>query len=96
MFKQLIERTITEFKLHVDIVGRYAFYKCSELKYVDIRSYSTLSNSWILEGAFSKCEKLKEVKTNGVQLIGDKAFDGCTELEKIDLSDTKYIGNIAF
>ena len=53
--------------------------------------------SYIPESAFKGCGFLKEVRTNGIDLIDNGAFMGCTSLECIKAPDTlKYIENSAF
>ena len=54
----------------------------------------------IPKGCFSHCEKLQEVTAGkGMSVVSDCAFNGCTELEKLDFRPVKalyYIHDLAF
>lgn len=46
-------------------------------------------------GCFSHCEKLKEVTAGkGTSVISDRAFNGCTELEKLDFRPVKVLYHV--
>ena len=51
----------------------------------------------IQRGAFSGCEKLKEIEFNQVESIQKSAFTNCTSLQTVYIPDSvKYIGEWAF
>lgn len=46
-------------------------------------------------GCFSHCEKLKEVTAGkGTSVFSDRAFNGCTELEKLDFRPAKVLYHV--
>lgn len=49
------------------------------------------------ENAFKNNDQIEEVKAEGVQTIGNQAFENCSSLEKVDFGkDLSSIGNKAF
>ncbi len=86
----------------VTTVGKYAFYKQTEIQNVELPS----SITDIKERAFRGCTKLEEITIPyNVQSIGGYAFNGCTNLAKVTTLSTvpptlgteafKYIANNA-
>ncbi len=78
----------------VTVIGKQAFYNCSELKKVVLpESVTTLGN-----GAFYGCTNLKEVTIpDGLSDIGSQMFYRCSSLERVVLPDSvAHIGTDAF
>lgn len=95
---QLINRTITELPVNtlegVTAIGEYAFYKCRDLKTIELPD-TVLS---IENNAFRYCNSLNSIEFgNGITYIGSDAFSYCTSLTSITLPDSvTKIANGAF
>ena len=56
-----------------------------------------ITSETIKEGAFRNCTSIERVElTNGVRVIGDRAFQGCTNLNYIRAHGVESIGDYAF
>ena len=89
---------------HCTVIGGGAFYSCTSLTHIDLSSvtllesvkgsnyYSNGDNEYILPddvfGSFTDCMNLTSVSLSCCKKIGDRAFKGCTSLEKIILPET--------
>ena len=89
---------------HCTVIGGGAFYSCTSLTHIDLSSvtllesvkgsnyYSNGDNEYILPddvfGSFTDCKNLTSVSLSCCKKIGDRAFKGCTSLEKIILPET--------
>ncbi len=81
----------------VAVIGEGAFYGCSYLEEVAIKS-STSSLKTIGNHAFTNCESLEKISLGKeVVRIGDGAFSGCDRLGEITIPDSvTEIGEDAF
>ncbi len=81
-------------KTENNVVGEYAFYRCSQLKSVKLPNTVT----GIGTSAFWLCDNLKSVIIpNSVTSIGDKAFWNCSALTSVTIPDSvTSIGDEAF
>ena len=73
-------------------INPYTAYKCTKIKkaYIDI-------NGNIDDKAFSECVNLSVVDIAKVEYIGNNAFSGCTNLQKVYIGNSvKAIGQEAF
>lgn len=89
---------------HCTVIGGGAFYRCTSLTHIDLSSvtllesvkgrnyYSNGDKEYILPddvfGSFTDCKNLTSVSLSCCKKIGDRAFKGCTSLEKIILPET--------
>ncbi|MCD7889407.1 MAG: leucine-rich repeat protein [Oscillospiraceae bacterium] len=74
-------------------IGDYLFYQCSSLEYVD--GYSSATS--IGDYAFYRDSSLTGFSIPaGVTSIGVSAFNNCTSLDGVDLSNVTSIGSYAF
>ena len=89
---------------HCTVIGGGAFYRCTSLTHIDLASvtllesvkgrnyYSNGDKEYILPadvfGSFTDCKNLTSVSLSCCKKIGDRAFKGCTSLEKIILPET--------
>ena len=89
---------------HCTVIGGGAFYSCTSLTHIDLSSvtllesikgsnyYSNGDNEYIFPddvfGSFTDCKNLTSVSLSCCKKIGDRAFKGCTSLEKIILPET--------
>ena len=62
-------------------LGSGVFYGCSELESITLPKLKSLPTL-----AFAECRKLKELKHNGIDIVGSKAFLNCTSLSDMDFS----------
>ena len=73
-------------------VGKYAFYNCTSLGRLNLRSVVEIGN-----GAFHNCENLESVEFGDMlETIGTGAFDGCFSLTHLQLPAIVTIGQNAF
>lgn len=74
-------------------IGDKAFSCCYLLESVDIGEQVTSLG----KSAFAGCQKLTEIKMNGVSSIGDNAFENCAALKSIKIPDSvKKMGQSVF
>lgn len=74
-------------------IGDNAFNCCSSLESVNIGEQVTSLG----KGAFAGCQKLTEIKMNGVSSIGDNAFENCAALKSIKIPNSvKKMGQNVF
>ena len=84
--------SLTSVKIRTDISSRMFGY-CSSLEKVEFGDGVTSFGY----GCFYGCESLKSVTVpDGVRLIPNDAFRGCTALKELDLGKTEEIGRMAF
>ena len=77
-------------------MGESVFYRCSALKSVVFEEGCSLPSALPIS-TFENCSALTSVKLPNVYEIGDEAFDGCAELESIEIPNgVSEIGNSAF
>lgn len=76
-------------------IGGQAFYRCPNLKVVEIKGNGL---KFIETGAFSYCSKLDSINLpNNLQYIGDNAFNSCISLTKIRFgAEMTHLGQNAF
>ena len=83
----------------LETIGAGAFYSCDALEKLEFpSSLLTIGGDFVSEGAFAFCENLAKVTFNeGLETIGDNAFEGCALLEKLEFpASLKTIGDNAF
>ncbi len=62
-----------------------------------IKLVSVVNTKEVGEDVFRDCKSLEHVRFNGVQVIWDGAFAGCSSLEEVEgLSNLEYLGDWAF
>lgn len=72
-------------------VGPYAF------SYTNISSLKAPNLKNVEDGAFSTCNQLKNVQMHKIEYIGSYAFDNCSNLEEVELSNcVVYMGELCF
>ena len=78
----------------VKTIDSYGFYQCSGLTSVTLPESTELVAAY----AFSDCTALKKLTVNGPTVLRNGAFDGCTALTEVQLSDSSvtYRGGEAF
>lgn len=88
--------TITSVKIPegVEVIGRYAFYNCTNLQSVELPEKLT----FIQEYAFANCSKLQSINLGKVEAIGAHTFENCRLLtfDSDNLSNVYAIGASAF
>ena len=68
-------------------VGEKAFYNCSALKFVNLKTQTSFSNGSIGEQAFYNCVNLQEINIpDNIKTIGERAFYNCVQAQKLTLS----------
>ncbi len=85
--KSIVFEKATEIKSH-------AFYGCTSLQQFDI---SKIKNVW--QYAFAGCSSLKKVnfdKATALEIIDDKAFSGCVNLQSNLVSDSEELLTLSF
>lgn len=75
----------------VSSIGQYAFSQTAILSISLPNSFDRLE-----EGAFELCEDLSAVDLGNTEVIGSRAFYGCTALETISLNVVSQIDDFAF
>ena len=93
----LTNTSITKFTMPESLkdgtVGSHIFRRCYNLQTVDWNGISKP----ILAGTFGECYSLTEVKgTQNVTSIGERAFQFCSKLKNIDISNVQKFGNSSF
>ena len=68
----------------VDYIGDYAFYGCSQLSGLRFASNADYIGAW----SFSECASLDCVELYEAQTIGNGAFSGCYNADRLELSRT--------
>jgi len=77
--------------LNLITIENYAFANCFNLTTMYCINLITIGN-----GAFSSCSSLFEIKSpNNATSVGDNAFDGCNNLQGLDLNNAITIGDSA-
>lgn len=77
------------FPRDLHIIKKETFLHCEQLKSI----YALFGVNTISYGAFKGCKNLKEAHFRIVKSVKDRAFEGCTNLEKLDLGyQTKQLG----
>lgn len=71
-------------------IGSHAFYRCSSLRKIDLPNNLTA----IYQYAFAKCVSLSNIKLTGKVKLFTSAFEACTSLKEVDLSDWKGEGKL--
>lgn len=66
----------------IKTIGKYAFYQCVDLKYLDFDRYHLLS---IEEHALDSCVSFTELNLGNVKSIGLGALEGCSGLYRLTL-----------
>ena len=84
----------SEYKTENNVVGAYAFYRCSQLKSVKLPNTVTGIGGY----AFAFCSNLSSVIIpDTVTSIGDNAFSGCSNLTSVTIPNSvTSIGDNAF
>lgn len=67
-------------------IGSQAFYSCQYLQSFDMPETITDIFLW----TFSGCYRLRSINLRNVTRIGDRAFENCSGLPNIDLSEVTY------
>lgn len=86
---------------HCTVIGGGAFAECTSLTHIDLSSVKVLESvkggyyggddyylSDVVIGSFTDSKNLTSVSLSCCKKIGDRAFKGCTSLEKIILPET--------
>lgn len=82
-----------ELSENLESIGNYAFYRCTKLSDIEIPDLIT----YIPSNAFASCNNLINADLNSCTIIGLSAFENCSKLETVILSETtKTIGEKAF
>ena len=91
-FRNIVERTITEFEdSEIEVIGDYAFRSCSALTSVSFPNATTIGSY-----AFNSCSALTNVSLPAATSIGDSAFESCSALTSVSLPAATSIGSSAF
>ena len=94
-YKNYIKKVV--FGSNVTIVGNNALSYANENESKITEVVVPASVTEIGENAFKNNDQIEEVKAEGVQTIGNQAFENCSSLEKVDFGkDLSSIGNKAF
>jgi len=77
-------------------VKPYAFYNCTSLKQLEVKSGSTIG-----EGAYQKCSNILSITPvsgtqTTIEYIRDYAFANCTNLNNVKFGNVTFIGKYAF
>ena len=94
-YKNYIKKVV--FGSNVTIVGNNAlsYTNENESKITNVEIPASVTE--IGENAFKNNDQIEEVKAEGVQTIGNQAFENCSALEKVNFGkDLSSIGNKAF
>ncbi len=94
-YKNYIKKVV--FGSNITIVGNNAlsYTNENESKITNVEIPASVTE--IGENAFKNNDQIEEVKAEGVQTIGNQAFENCSSLEKVDFGkDLSSIGNKAF
>lgn len=76
---------------NVEVIGKYAFGKCSSLSKINMSGVKTISSN-----AFSSCSSLVDIVIDA-QIIDYRAFEACNNLTSVTLSKSaKRIDGYAF
>lgn len=76
---------------NIDVIGRYAFANCNNLKKAEFNNVGT-----IREYAFQDLQALNTLKIKDVGSIEKMAFHNCPSLEELTLGEVGTIGEEAF
>ena len=91
-FRNIVERTITEFEdSEIKVIGVYAFPFCSKLTSVSLPSVTSIEDF-----AFNSCSALASVSLPSVTSIGYGAFGSCSALTSVSLPLATSIVDYAF
>ena len=92
VFKEIVERTITEINSDVTSIGDYIFYGCTSLTTANFPIATRIGDN-----AFTDCTALTTVNSPNVTSIGNEAFMNCTALTTADFpSVTSISGGYIF
>ncbi len=91
-FRNIIERTITEFEdSEIEVIKSYAFYFCSALTSISLPAATSIGGD-----AFYSCSALTSVSLPAATSIGYSAFYSCSALTSVSLPAATSIKNNAF
>ena len=91
-FRNIVERTITEFEDNeIEVAGNFAFSQCKALTSVSLPVATRVE-----ESAFNYCLALTSVSLPAVTSIGNYAFYLCNALTSVSLPAVTSIGYSAF
>ena len=91
-FRNIVERTITEFEdSEIEEIGSAAFTSCSKLTSI---SFPVATDTGY--HAFYKCRSLTSISFPVATIIGGSAFYGCTALTSVSFPRATSIGSDAF
>ena len=91
-FKNIVERTITEFEDNeIEVAESLVFANCTNLTSITLPVATSIRSS-----AFESCIALMSVSLPAVKSIGSSAFYMCSALTSVSLPAVESIGNSAF
>ncbi len=74
---------------NVESIGKYAFANCKNIEF-DSVEFTRLQTVGV--SAFENCEKVKNIRADSVQSVGENAYKGCLSIEEITIceNDVSY------
>lgn len=78
----------------VEVIGSYAFYRCTSLQYVSFKGKSRLKV--IGNRSFYESSLIKITFPSSVELIGFSSFENCKSLKLINFSTGKILKKIGY
>ena len=82
----MLDRTITEVHSDTTVLGRGAFFYCTNLKKVDIPRVT-----YITQNAFQACSSLETIDLPSVTEIGSSSFTNCSKLTAVILRSNTVV-----
>lgn len=76
---------------YVTVIGYETFYSCNNLKNIDLKNVTSVSDE-----AFAWCENLETVKMPNVTTVNEDSFRGCTKLKIVESPKIETVDDRAF
>lgn len=90
--EEIVKRTIAEFSDDtISYIGQRAFYKCSNLKTVNLPEVTVVDSY-----GFGECSTLPNITLEKAEHIGDSAFLNCEALASVNIPQAKKLGGSSF